>query len=415
MNIAMFTDTYWPRVNGVTVSVDTFSLALVKAGHKVMIICPQYPVSSITDAIISTHNEQRYSEQKNIKILQVPSFRFFFSKEDRLAKLHKRYWVERALNAFAPDVIHVNTEFVIGDMGFSYAKKRGIPAVYTSHTIWEDYALNYFPFVPELFLRLFARHYLKIRLKRSNLVIVPTAQAEEKVRGYDKKKEIRQLPTGIDPDLFRHSAESVEQFRLLMEEEYPAIRGKRILLFAGRVAKEKNISFIIQLFPELLAEHPDLVLMIVGDGPWQDDYKEEAQNCGLGDNCIFTGYLEREKLSLIYAISHIFVMPSLTESLGLVTIEAMLSGIPVVAIGAMGTVHVMENDRGGFMVRNDRAEFKERVLQLLNDADLYRKKSEEARLHAQRWTIGSITERLIEIYRDSAAYVRPAPHKKKTV
>ncbi|MDR2701614.1 MAG: glycosyltransferase [Spirochaetaceae bacterium] len=414
MNIAMFTDAYWPRVNGVTVSVDTFSLALVKAGHKVMIICPQYPVSSMTDAIVSMPNERRDPARKEVKILQVPSFRVFFSKEDRVAKVHKRYWVERELNAFAPDVIHVNTEFVIGDIGFSYAKKWGLPAVYTFHTIWEDYALNYFPFIPELLLRFGVRHYLKIRLKRSDLVIVPTDQVEEKVRNYHIKKEIRQLPTGIDPDLFRHSAKAVEQFRRSMEEEYPVIHGKRILLFAGRVAKEKNLSFIIQLFPELLAEHPDLVLMIVGSGPWQDDYLAEAQSCGVGDNCIFTGYMGREKLSLIYAISHVFVMPSLTETQGLVTIEAMLSEIPVVAIGAMGTVHVMGGDRGGFMVRNDRAEFKERVLQLLNDDDLYRRKSEEARLHAQRWTIGSITEQLVEIYRDSAACVRPLPHKKQS-
>jgi len=413
MNIAMFTDTYWPRVNGVTVSVDTFSLALVKAGHKVMIICPQYPVSSITDAILSMRNVRKDPALEKLKILQVPSFRVFFSKEDRLAMVHKRYWVERELNAFAPDVIHVNTEFIIGDIGFFYAKKKGIPAVYTSHTIWEDYMLSYFPLIPEFILKFIARHYLKFRIRRSDLVIVPTNQAEAKIRSYNKKKVIRQLPTGIDPDLFRHSAESIEQFRLSMEDEYPAIRGKRILLFAGRVAKEKNISFIIQLFPELLAEHSDLVLMIVGDGPWLDDYREEAQNTGLGDNCIFTGYMEREKLSLVYAISRIFVMPSLTEAQGLVTIEAMLSGIPVVAIAAMGTIHVMENDKGGFMVRNDRAEFKERVLQLLNDDDLYRRKSEEARLHAQRWTIGSITEQLLQIYRDSAAYVRPAPHKKK--
>jgi len=415
MNIAMFTDTYWPRVNGVTVSVDTFSLALVKAGHKVMIICPQYPVSSITDIILSMHNEKKDPAYEKLKILQVPSFRVFFSKEDRLAMVHKRYWVERELNAFEPDVIHVNTEFIIGDIGFFYAKKKGIPSVYTSHTIWEDYILNYFPLIPEFILKFIARHYLKFRIRRSDLVIVPTNQAEAKIRSYNKKKVIRQLPTGIDPELFRHSAESIEQFRHSMEDEYPAIRGKRILLFAGRVAKEKNISFIIQLFPELLAEHSDLVLMIVGDGPWLDDYKEEAKNTGLGDNCIFTGYMEREKLSLVYAISRVFVMPSLTEAQGLVTIEAMLSGIPVVAIAAMGTIHVMENDKGGFMVRNDRAEFKERVLQLLNDDDLYRRKSEEARLHAQRWTIGSITEQLIKIYQDSAALVRPAPHKKKPV
>jgi glycosyltransferase involved in cell wall biosynthesis len=341
MKIAMFTDSYWPRINGVTVSVDTFSLALIKLGHEIMIICSEYPNASMAVTIAPVRTIRDDPAREHLKILRVPSFKLFFSKEDRLAKLHKRYWVNKELDTFAPDVVHINTEFVLADVGFSYAKKRGIPAVYTFHTFWEDYAVNYFPLVPEFLLRYGSRRYLKFVLKRSDVVIVPTVQIEEVVRNFHVKKQIYRLPTGIDPALFQHGAEEVEQFRRLMEEKYPALRKKRILLFAGRVAKEKNLSFIIQLFPELLAKHPDLVLMIAGSGPWQDDYMEEARNSGLEETCIFTGYLEREDLSLVYAISHIFVMPSLTETQGLVTIEAMLSGIPVVAIGVMGTVQVM--------------------------------------------------------------------------
>jgi glycosyltransferase involved in cell wall biosynthesis len=320
--------------------------------------------------------------------------------------------VEQELDAFGPEVIHVNTEFIIGDIGFVYAKKRGLPAVYTFHTIWEDYAANYFPLIPECLLRYTIRRYIKVLIKRSDLVIVPTTQIEELVRNYHIKKEIRLLPTGIDPDLFRHSEKSVEHFRKLTEEKYPVLKGKRILLFAGRVAKEKNLSFIIQLFSELLAKYSDLALVIAGSGPWQDYYAEEARNCGVDEYCVFTGYLEREELSLLYAISHIFVMPSLTETQGLVTIEAMLSGIPVVAIGNMGTLQVMEGNRGGFMVQNDKDEFRDRVMELLDNDEVHKQKSKEARLHAQRWTIGTITGRLVEIYHESAAYVR---HKNRTV
>ncbi|GHV86360.1 glycosyl transferase [Spirochaetia bacterium] len=403
----MFTDAYWPRVNGVTVSVDTFSLALVKAGHEVMIICSRYPVDSMARVLGSVPSVRVDPIRAKIKILRIPSHRVFFSKEDRVAKLHKRYWVEREMDAFGPDVIHINTEFIIADIGFGYAKKRHVPAVYTFHTIWEDYAVHYFPLIPEFLLRFTARRLQKVLLKRSDVVIVPTIQVEEMVKTYHVKKEVRRLPTGIDPALFQHDPETVKQFRSLMEEKYPILRGKRILLFAGRVAKEKNLSFIIQLFPELLAVHPDLVLVIAGSGPYQDYYIEEAQNCITGKHCVFTGYLEREDLSLAYAISHIFIMPSLTETQGLVTIEAMLSGIPVVAIGAMGTVQVMEGDRGGFMVKNDPEEFKARVLDLLNDEELYQQKAEDARQYAQRWTIGHITEQLIEIYREAPGYVRP--------
>ena len=394
----MFTDAYWPRVNGVTVSVDSFSLALVKAGHEVTIVCSQYPVDSMTDTIGQTRNGQEDPIRKQLKLLRVPSRPVFFSGEDRAAKLSCRRWMEKELDAFAPDIVHVNSEFIIGTFGFRYAKKRRLPAVYTFHTIWEDYIANYFPHVPDFLLRSFVRWYIRRLLKRSTLIIVPTVQIEEMVKSYKIKKETRILPTGIDPDLFRHDAQAVEGFRRQMEEKYPVVRGKRLLLFAGRVAKEKNLGFVIEMFPELLAKHPDLVLLIAGNGPGLDGYREEAKNCGVADSCVFPGYLSREELSLVYAISHIFVLPSVTETQGLVTIEAMLSGTPVVAIGAMGTLQVMGGDHGGFMVQNDRDEFKKRVLQLLEDDDLYRNKVEEARLHAQQWTIGSLTERLVEIY-----------------
>ncbi|MDR2662282.1 MAG: glycosyltransferase [Treponema sp.] len=406
MNVAMFTDAYWPRVNGVTVSVDTFSLALVRAGHEVMIVCSQYPVESASDAIRAVPGERRDPDRRKLKVLRVPSYRFFLSKEDRIAKLIKRRWVERELDAFGPDVIHINTEFIIADIGFVYAKKRGLPAVYTFHTIWEDYAANYFPLVPEFLLRFIIRRILKILLRRPDLIIVPTIQIEEMVKNYRIKREIRRLPTGIDPELFSHGPEEIERFRAVMEARYPVLRGRRILLFAGRVAKEKNLGFIIRLFPELLAAQGDLALIIAGNGPYQDYYMEEARNCGIEEHCVFTGYLDREELSLAYAISYIFAMPSLTETQGLVTIEAMLSGIPVVAIGAMGTVQVMEGNKGGFMTGNDPEEFKARILELLEDKALYRRKSEEARRHAQAWTIGSITERLVAIYREAPRYIR---------
>ncbi|MDR0403693.1 MAG: glycosyltransferase [Treponema sp.] len=401
MKIAMFTDAYWPRVNGVTVSVDTFSLALVRAGHEVLVVCSEYPVSSMTDSIAGTVAGKEDPVRERLRLLRVPSRSVFFSGEDRAAKLSKRKWVEDELDEFAPDLVHVNTEFLIADFGFGYAKKRRVPTVYTFHTIWEDYAANYFPYVPEGVLRFVIRKAQKYLLKRSDLVIVPTPQIEEMVQTYRVKREIRRLPTGVDPALFDHGADELAGFRAGMERKYPAVKGKRLLLFAGRVSKEKNISFIIKLFPELLEQHSDLVLVIAGNGPYLDYFKDEAKKYGVESSCVFTGYLDRAELSLLYGISHIFLLPSLTETQGLVTIEAMLSGVPVVAIGVLGTVQVMGGDNGGFMVKNDSAEFRDRVLDLLSNEELYRKKSEEARRHARSWTAESLTEKLLDIYREA--------------
>ena len=264
--------------------------------------------------------------------------------------------------------------------------------------MWEEYAPNYFHMFPPVLVKFVIRGIQKNVLNRSYRVIVPTPQIDEVVHKYDPKMETFLLPTGIEPELFEHDKAESTDFREKMEEHFPGIKGKRILLFAGRVAKEKNIGFLTDIFPDILARHPDLVLMIAGNGPDLEYYREEANRAGIGEACIFTGNMDRRDLALLYTISEIFVFPSLTDTQGLVTLEAMLSGTPVVAIGALGTLMVMGGDNGGFMVKNNKAEFTERVLELLENPELRSSKSSEARLHARSWSIEELTKKLVVIY-----------------
>ena len=132
MKIVMFSDAYWPRVNGVTVSVDSFSQALIKAGHQVLIICSSYPDAMNAPVSLLDSTE----EKGDIRIVRVPSLPFFITKEDRIAKFHKWYWVFKQVKSFDPDIIHINTEFVIAEFGFLYAKAHNLPAIYTFHTMW---------------------------------------------------------------------------------------------------------------------------------------------------------------------------------------------------------------------------------------------------------------------------------------
>ncbi|MDR1863822.1 MAG: glycosyltransferase [Treponema sp.] len=391
MKIVMFTDAYWPRINGVTVSVDSFSRSLIKAGHQVLIICSSYPA---TDFAANGDQEQ----EGDPRIVRVPSMPAFITKEDRIAKFNKWFWVFKQVESFDPDIIHINTEIMIAEFGFLYAKAHNLPAIYTFHTMWEDYAESYFPLFPPVIVRFFIRGILKNILRRSYRVIVPTPQIETVVRKYKFKRETFLLPTGIDPDLFVHDPAEISRFREKLETRYPALKGKRILLFAGRVAKEKNLGFLLEILPGILAQHPDTALLIIGNGPDLDYFEEEAAGRGVAEQCVFTGYMERKYLALAYSISEIFVFPSLTETQGLVTLEAMFSGIPVVAIGEMGTIMVMGGDNGGFMVRNDTGEFTRRVLELMDDSELYDRKALEAKEHARSWSIDAITRRLEGVY-----------------
>jgi glycosyltransferase involved in cell wall biosynthesis len=396
----MFTDAYWPRVNGVTVSVDSFSHALVRAGHQVLIVCSSYPETSDTEYISGT-GERENSGNGEPAVIRVPSMPSPVTREDRLALAHKWVWVSKQLEVFDPDILHVNTEFVIAEFGFQYARLHYLPVIYTFHTMWEDYIRNYIPLLPDFFLRFIARQVLKNIMRRANRIIVPSSQTMKVLKEYKVRKETYLLPTGVDPVLFQHEKTEVEEFRRRMEEKYPVLRGKRILLFAGRIGKEKNIGFLLEILPAIIKKHPDILLLIAGNGPDFYDLKKESEKLEIADFCLFTGYLARRDLALAYAMSDIFVFPSLTETQGMVTIEAMLSGIPVVAIGEKGTLEVMGGDNGGFMVKNDRGEFIARVCDLLEDEALYGRKVEEARVHAQGWTIDTMAKELEKIYRSS--------------
>lgn len=400
MKIVMFTDAYWPRVNGVTVSVESFSRALIKAGHEVVIICSFYPESQAVDRMSNPVMDKRESSDDPV-VIRVPSYPLPISREDRLAKFHKWFWVSKQLNVFEPDVVHVHTEFIIGEFGFYYAKLHNLPVVYTFHTLWEDYAANYIPFAPEFLLRFIARRIVKHMAKRADCIIAPSEQIQEVLSRYNVKKRVHLLPTGIDPVLFRHTPDEVAEFRASFEARYPVLAGKRILLFAGRVGKEKNISFLLSCMPDIFERHEDTALVVAGNGPDLHLFMEEAESLGISGRCVFTGYLDRSDLALLYAASNIFVFPSVTETQGLVTIESMLSGTPVVAIGMMGTITVMGGDNGGFMVANNRGAFTSRVLDLLEDRSLWERKSADARTHALNWTIDTMTCRLEGIYRET--------------
>jgi len=394
MNIVMFTDAYWPRVNGVTVSVDSFSHALVNAGHDVLIVCSSYPQDA--DNPITLQKETEI--EKKPKILKVPSLPVFISSEDRISKFYKWNWVFKHVDLFKPDLIHVNTEMVIAEFGFLYARIHNLPAVYTFHTMWEDYAPGYFDFLPVNVVKYFVRRILINVLNRSYRVIVPTPQIEKEVHKYKSDIITHLLPTGIDIKLFEHSKEESDVFRKRIEELFPQLQNKRILLFAGRVGKEKNIGLLLDILPKILEKYPDVILLIAGSGPDLEYYKEEARKKGIEESCLFPGYFSRNDLALVYTISEVFVFPSLTDTQGLVTLESMISGTPVVAIGVLGTLSVMGGNNGGFMVKNDAGEFTARVLDLLGDRELRMKKGQEAKIHASSWSIEELTKKLVMFY-----------------
>ena len=147
----------------------------------------------------------------------------------------------------------------------------------------------------------------------------------------------------------------------------------------------------------------DVALLFAGDGPARQHIETLSMRSGMSDSCAFMGYVGRSELPLVYASADVFVLPSKTETQGLCTIEAMGTGLPVVAIGEMGTLDVMRGDNGGFMVPSDEGAFAAAVLSLLDDADLRERKSAEARAWSKQYSISATTDRLERLYKVVAA------------
>jgi 1,2-diacylglycerol 3-alpha-glucosyltransferase len=390
VRIALVSDCYWPRVNGVTVSLQTFRDELVRLDHEVLILCPEYPRSY--GRIVKEDTVRRF-----------PSMANGISKEDRLVRPSAFPAFIRTLEQFNPDVVHINTEFTANIAARIHAKLRGYPIVVTSHTDYEDYISNYITYLPASFLRAVVRFIMRALYRTADIVITPSRTQEQKLKAYHIRKRFIVIPTGISGAFAPMGKEEAASYRADLDVRFPALAEKRILLFVGRITIEKDVKFLVPVLRRLLRCRDDIVLLLAGDGPGRAQVEAVAKRAGLAEACVFMGYVDQTELPFVYAASDVFVFPSKTETQGLCTIEAMGMGLPVVAIGEMGTRDVMRGDHGGFMVRNDHAEFADATLRLLTDEKLRSSKSQEAISWARQYRVETTTRRLVRLYNVVAA------------
>lgn len=388
MKIVYASDQYWPRISGMAVSIDAFKSELEKQGHNVYIFSPEYPGSKEIDALMN-----------NKRVFRFKSFSLFFSHEDKLVYPHERNKVFNILDYIKPDIIHIQTEFTMGQLVWEYALINKKPLIMTAHTNWEELMHLYIPFVPEKIARAYVRYRLQRIYNLANFVIVPTSLMKDLMHRYNVKTPIEIIPTGVVKSDFASVNKQKDKKNSEWYKIYPSLKGKKILLSAGRIGKEKNLTFLVDVFQRLMDKYPDLMLVFVGDGPFRNELEWIVKKRNLWDRVVFTGFVVRSRMKEFFSIADIFVFASKVESQGLVTIESMICKTPVVAIGEQGTKEVMNGDNGGFMVNDDINEFADKVHLLLSDHKLYKKKAKEAFEYAQHWTIESNAAKMLAIYK----------------
>ena len=385
MKILFISDVYFPRVNGVSTSIRTFVAQMQNIGHTVHLIAPDYGVKTPDEAWIK----------------RIPARKIFFDPEDKLMKYGAAIDRLTELRQEQYDIVHIHTPFVAHYLGLKLAHLLNVPVVETYHTFFEDYLHHYLPIIPKSIARSLARFVSRRQCNAVDAIISPSQPMLDVLRDYGVKSKANVVPTGLQAHSFEKA--NGKNFR----EKYGIALDRPMGLFVGRVAFEKNISFLLRTWVEVIKRQSDALLVIAGEGPAEKSLHALGKALNLEDNLKFIGYLDREtELNACYAAADIFVFSSLSETQGLVLLEAMAQGAPVVAIAELGTKSILVEGKGALIAPENELVFAEKVNALLSNKTLRNKLSKAALSYVKtNWTDKAQTIRMIDFYKDIATSI----------
>ncbi|MGB9790989.1 MAG: glycosyltransferase family 4 protein [Thermacetogeniaceae bacterium] len=369
MKIGFFTDSYRPYISGVVRSIESFARELKRRGHEIYIFAPRYP--SVDD------------DEANI--YRFPSFRAP-TYPDFYIGLPIPWPAQRYIRDWGLDVIHVHSPFMLGRLGAFFARRFDLPLVFTYHTLYDQY-VHYFPIATGL-VKKFVVSIAKDFCNKCDLVITPTDVIRDLLRGYGVTTSIIPVPTGIELSRFLGGRTDYLRKAFGIPEE------DIILLFVGRIGKEKNLEYLLEAFSLVVREAKNVVLVLVGSGPEMEHLKVKSRELGVVEKVVFTGFLEPEKVATAYRSADIFVFPSVTETQGLVLAEAMAAGLPVVAQAAYGSLAMVKEGVTGYLCKEGKERFAELIILLVRDEELRKKMGAAARKRAEQLSADKMALRL---------------------
>jgi len=321
MRLAFFTDTFFPQVNGVSRTMERQIQYLKSRGDEIIIFAPEY----------KNYDGEKFDGYGRMETFR--SMKVFFYPECRLSVTYKSR-IRQCIMDFRPDLIHIVTEFTIGIAGLLVGRELGIPMVSSFHTDYDKY-MDYYKMSG---LKPLAWKILK-KIHNSCALTFCPSETTKKLLTSKGIKNVHVLSNGVETDFFSPDKKSHEIRRQLGNQD------KIMILYVGRVALEKDIDVLIDAYRLIKEKYSSRVsLVITGDGPVRQKYQQAC-----GDEIIFTGYMKGDDLARIYASADFFAYPSTTETFGNVVVEAMSSGLPVIAAASGGVLDTVKDGYNGIL------------------------------------------------------------------
>lgn len=383
MKILLATESYWPNADGGAFFERRLVLGLAQRGNEVAVWAPGSKFKSYIEV------------DGTYPIYRERSIVFLINKKYRVSFMpfwHARHVIERE----KPDVIHIHNCSLIGLSALFWARRKGIPVVATNHFMPENALLN-FKGIDALYnsLHRLIWSYLVWFHNRVDFVTSPTPTAVKLLTDHGLRAPAEAISNGIDTNVFKSGLDATA-----VKEKYGIKNDRPVVLYVGRLDGEKRLDLIVSAIP-LIKKQQKLQVVFCGFGNAMDSLKQQAKRLGVEDDLLFTGYIEEEDKPLVYNAADVFVISSPAELQSIVTLEAMASGLPVVAVDVAALKELCHDGENGFLFpRDDVPALADRIQRILSDKSLAKRFSEESkRIVHDHHTTEVMFEHYEQVYR----------------
>jgi 1,2-diacylglycerol 3-alpha-glucosyltransferase len=373
MRIGMMVDSYKPYISGITNYVDINKRHLELAGHEVFVF---------------TFGDLDFKDNEPgvIRSRGVPLSDSGFYLSMRYSRAAKKLLQTM-------DIVHVHHPFLSGRLALRYCHPLNIPVAYTNHTRYDLYAQSYLPLMPDNVSLGLLQSYMPSFCKAMDLVITPSPGMEKVLRELNVEGHIEVVPNGVDLKKFSTAIP-------LSRADFGYAQSDILLIYAGRVAHEKNLPFLLQSFAGIAQALPNVHLLVVGGGTHQleEDTHAVVNSLELAKRVTFTGKITYDQLPQYLAMCDIFVTASISEVHPLSVIEAMGTGLPIMGIHSVGVGDIVQDGVTGFLAAHDQASFTAKLTRLCLDPGLRAGMSTAARKASTKYAIERTTKLILKQY-----------------
>ncbi len=378
LHIAMFTNTYLPFTNGITRSINSFRQALEgELGHNVFIFA---------------QGADDYEEPEPF-IFRYPSLEIPFQKYPLTIPVSR--FVDRLLPRLKLNVIHAHHPAPLGTEAARHAKNLDLPLVFTHHTYYQEY--SHYIGLPEETSRRVIERWIADYMAQCQHIIAPSPSIKQMIETtYGIHDRLTVIPTGIDTRPY--TAADGRAFRQQLDWG-----DDTILISVGRMAEEKNWPTLLEAAQIMFSQRPGVRLVLLGDGPARHDLEKQAKELGIADRVTFTGNVPFDDVPKYLKAADLFCFASVTETQGLVTLEAMAAGLPVVAVDATGTSDAVDHEVEGLLTPNDSAALAAAIERVLDDQELYARLQAATAVKAAQFDIITLAQQLVDVYQQAVA------------